>query len=191
MSHAGRLLSLSPGKITGSYLAFGIIWILLSDRIVLRIAGTQTQAAQIQTIKGWLFVVGSALLVFGLTRTRERQIEKSRNRLNRTTQELQVLHRLFRHNIRNNLNVVLGYINLARDTVEQTYVQDWLDIASTSTQQFINTSEKLRIIERAEFKPHNFDSINVVNVIQQEVGKFKSTHPDVSFDITAPDEAWI
>lgn len=191
MSSTNRLLSLSPLKIAGGYLVFGIVWILLSDRAVLLITDSQAQTAQLQTIKGWLFVGGSALLVLGLTRTRERQIQSSQNRLNRATQELQVLHRVFRHNIRNNLNVVLGYIDSVREVTDANEIQELLNIASTSTQQVIDTSEKLRLLERTELRPTKFDAVDVVAIIQREVEKVESIHPDLTIEADLPEEARI
>lgn len=191
MPPTNRLLSLSPLKIAGGYLVFGIVWILLSDRAVVLITDSQAEASQLQTVKGWLFVGGSALLVLGLTRTRARQIQSSKNRLDRASQELQVLHRVFRHNIRNNLNVVLGYLDLVREVAEGNEIPEWLDIASAYTEQVIDTSEKLRLIERTDLQPSNFDAVDVVGIIEREIEKAESTSPDVTIKADLPGEARI
>ena len=87
---------------------FGVLWILRSDRVVLFITESPVRLARLQTLKAWVFVLGSAALFFGLTRTRELRVTSSRDRLDQATQELQVLHPVFRHNIRNDLDDVQG-----------------------------------------------------------------------------------
>lgn len=55
------------GRVAVGYLVFGLAWIIFSDRLALRmVSGDLQRLAQIQTFKGILFVVLSALLVFGL-----------------------------------------------------------------------------------------------------------------------------
>lgn len=50
--------------VSGLYTVFGFLWILLSDRVAQRIARDPGHAAQIQTLKGWLFVLLSAVLLY-------------------------------------------------------------------------------------------------------------------------------
>ena len=69
------LLPLSALRLTGLYLVFGILWITISDWIVEELAYLPTTTTQLQTIKGSLFVIGSALLIFTLTRVRETQTQ--------------------------------------------------------------------------------------------------------------------
>ncbi|PWH12130.1 MAG: hypothetical protein DDG60_14685, partial [Anaerolineae bacterium] len=51
-----------------TYLAFGALWILFSDRLVESLVSNRLTLTQAQTYKGWLFVSASALLIFGLLR---------------------------------------------------------------------------------------------------------------------------
>lgn len=191
MAQNRRLLTLSPGRIAGGYLVVGVIWILLSDRVVLLITESPTEFAQIQTIKGWLFVGGSAALIFGLTQTREHQIKSSQDRLNRATQELQVLHRVFRHNIRNDLNVIQGYIDMALDAIDDNRVTEWLHTATVSTRRITDMSEKLRIIERTDIDTLHGDSVDIVQVIRPEVEEFESAYPNATFETDLPERARI
>ena len=103
-----KLVKLSALKIAGSYLVFGVLWIGISDRVVLQIARTQSELLWMQSIKGWLFVALSGLLVFGLVSARETQLHNTQNRLRTATEQLQVIHRVFRHNLRNELTVIRG-----------------------------------------------------------------------------------
>ncbi len=50
------------------YLIAGIAWIVASDRAVEQIAPSLASVTYFQTVKGWLFVLASAALLFVLTR---------------------------------------------------------------------------------------------------------------------------
>ena len=48
------------------YGVFGGLWILLSDRVVNSLVGDPQRLAELQTYKGWLFVLLSTLLIYAL-----------------------------------------------------------------------------------------------------------------------------
>ena len=50
------------------YTTFGGLWILISDRLLASLVGDVATLSQIQTYKGWAFVIVSAILIFGLLR---------------------------------------------------------------------------------------------------------------------------
>lgn len=83
MKRPREVLTLSPRRIAGLYFVSGVLWIILSDRIVERFVDLPITSGQIQTIKGSLFVIGSALLIFGLARTRENQTKAVKRELER------------------------------------------------------------------------------------------------------------
>jgi len=53
------------------YVAFGIAWILLSDRTLVATVSDLQHLTELQSIKGLVYVFSSALLVYGLTRWAE------------------------------------------------------------------------------------------------------------------------
>lgn len=191
MSPLGRALTLSPPKIAGGYLVFGGLWILLSDRLVAQVAETQLVATRLQTVKGWLFVLGSAAVILALTRTREHQLETSRDRLATATQELQVLHRIFRHNIRNDLNVIQGHVELVRETLTADDERDQLGTASRTADRIVDMSEKLRVIEQADLRSAVDDSVELVPLVEQECARVESAHPGATIETDLPDEASV
>ncbi|HEX7113597.1 MAG TPA: ATP-binding protein [Steroidobacter sp.] len=50
------------------YLIFGAVWIFFTDRLLVWIGLDEERIVQFQTYKGWLFVAGSALLLYVLLR---------------------------------------------------------------------------------------------------------------------------
>jgi signal transduction histidine kinase len=67
----------------------------------------------------------------------------------RREQRLAVLNRVLRHNLRNDLNVVQGYLDIATDRVEEPDLRGMLETASRTTAGVIELGEKARTIENA------------------------------------------
>ena len=55
-----------PLKISGIYFLFSFLWILFSDKLLLKITDDATFITEIQTIKGLVFILASALIIFFL-----------------------------------------------------------------------------------------------------------------------------
>jgi flagellar biosynthesis/type III secretory pathway M-ring protein FliF/YscJ len=62
-------------RVTLSYLAFGLAWIFFTDRIGEWIVANIHALSFLQTIKGWFFVLLSAILIFVLMRQAFRRLE--------------------------------------------------------------------------------------------------------------------
>lgn len=73
------------------YAVIGFLWILLSDRAVNLLLGLTPAAAWAQTVKGWIFVSVTALLIFLLTRNTISSIKKSQDALRESQRVLTTL----------------------------------------------------------------------------------------------------
>lgn len=62
------------------YLVVSVLWILFSDQIAARMAPGAAELTRIQTAKGWLFVLGSAALIFVLVSRALRQMRTAVDR---------------------------------------------------------------------------------------------------------------
>lgn len=85
-----------PSRAALIYFIFGLCWIFFTDRILMWMQLTPERIAQVQTAKGWLFVVGSAVLLYALLRRYQRQDEQvlhelvdSQNEIQRMNAELE------------------------------------------------------------------------------------------------------
>jgi len=88
-------------KITLWYLGFGIAWIFLSDRVTEALASGVQFLTILQTIKGWLFVLASGLLIFALTRRAFRlQLAKDEEILS-----------IFKKTVEGSHHILLNYLN--------------------------------------------------------------------------------
>ncbi len=85
-----------PRTIALIYLAFGVIWIFFTDRLLVWLHLDPQLILQLQTAKGWLFVIGSAVVLFIAARRYERRgrdalaaLIQSRNEVRRANADLE------------------------------------------------------------------------------------------------------
>jgi PAS domain S-box-containing protein len=77
----------SAASIVAVYLAAGILWITLSDRILLRLAPELRRFTWLSTAKGWLFVAVTAAILYYVLRRYISRLENMRDRLEDSIEE--------------------------------------------------------------------------------------------------------
>ena len=85
-----------PRTLALIYVAFGVVWIFFSDRVLVWLHLDPQLMLRAQTAKGWLFVVGSAVFLYVAARSYERRgrdavaaLIESRNEVRRVNAELE------------------------------------------------------------------------------------------------------
>ncbi|MFD1640260.1 histidine kinase N-terminal 7TM domain-containing protein [Halohasta litorea] len=63
-------------------------------------------------------------------------------------QRLAVLNRVLRHNLRNDLNVASGYLDIVRERTDSEQVKDMLGVAARNVEGVLELGEKARSVER-------------------------------------------
>lgn len=176
---------ITPGRITLAYAVLGLGWIFWSDMILLQIVDSRQTLSTIQTVKGGLFVAISGAVIWGLTSRRENQLHESQSRLLGINQRLHVLQRVIRHNIRNDLNVIKGRIDLAQENAEEP-TRSHLDVANSTADDIVEISEKLRIMDRFELDADISDTIEMVHHLENAITESRMEHPRVTFETEIP-----
>lgn len=88
-------------KVTLWYLAFGAIWIFLSDKVTAAFAHNVEFLTFLQTIKGWCYVLFSGLLIFHITKKAFNEaLAKDREKLS-----------IFRQTVQGVYHILLNYLN--------------------------------------------------------------------------------
>lgn len=85
------------------YLVFGGLWILFSDRLLVRFAATPQALTQIQTYNGWFLVAVSAVLIFSLLRHSLEKERRSQAALKENQERIPQGERQYRLRFENNL----------------------------------------------------------------------------------------
>ncbi len=64
----------TPSRVVAAYAANGGLWILFSDRALALFVTDHVRRDQLQTLKGWFFVLATSLIVYELTRRAQRRL---------------------------------------------------------------------------------------------------------------------
>lgn len=80
MTDSGDSGRTSEIRIAGAYLVVGVIWILLSDRLLAVLVQDAAAVSLLQTMKGGMFVTGSALFLWWLVRREMRRVVRTESR---------------------------------------------------------------------------------------------------------------
>lgn len=80
--------SVLPRWIALAYLAFGVLWIFLTDRLLIWLHLPRERIAQLQTSKGWLFVLASSALLYLLLTLMQRRNDAALRALSERESEI-------------------------------------------------------------------------------------------------------
>lgn len=155
---------LTPARIAGIYLAFGLVALAVSDLLLPRLLDDPL-LRQAQAGKGAVEVALTAALVYGLAWYGQRSLRSANRRLERNDQVLQVLLRLLRHNIRNEMNVIQGHAEEARSNAEGDDVVDSCDAILSTADELLGHTEtvnELRSVLEGSTEVRTFDLSAVV-----------------------------
>lgn len=178
----------SPAVIAGIYLCLGAAAVPAAD-IALSATLTAVEPASLpRLLTGWLFVGLSTGVIYGVGIYHCRRVAQARSDLETTNQQLQVVSRVFRHNVRNDLNVVRGYTDLLDERIDDDRSQRYIRTIRETTDDVVDISEKLRIVESARPDPTT-DAVDLVDIVRDVVDDVRDDEVVVSLD--APSEAWI
>jgi len=184
---ADRIYDRSPRALAVGFLCAGALFVLVVD-VAVAAAGDAAAWTPGRLASGWAVVGLSSLFLYGALTYHRRRAEAARRELETSNQQLQVLSRVFRHNIRNDLNVIRGYADLLADRVEDDRSRDCLETIRETTDDVVEISEKLRVIEEASPDPPE-GRIDLVETVRDAAAEVDG--PDVTITIESPAEAWI
>lgn len=101
-------MDVTPSQVTAIYLVFGFLALYFSDVYLPRMLRDPAFLRQIQALKGGLELLVSAGVIFGLTYRSRQTLKQKNERLEVLQTERSIIHRVFRHNLRQDINLVLG-----------------------------------------------------------------------------------
>lgn len=81
-----------PRTVAIIYLTFGALWIFFTDRLLVWMQLSPERILQLQTFKGWLFVLGSAMLVYLLLKRYERSYQRATQALLHSQDEVRQMN---------------------------------------------------------------------------------------------------
>ena len=105
-------------KITLTYFILSVIWIFFSDRLLGLVTSDSTLLLELQTYKGWFFVLITSILLFLLIEKSTSRLVKSKNKIEKALNEKQVVLSELHHRVKNNLSIICGLIDMQVDDLD-------------------------------------------------------------------------
>ncbi len=149
------VLRRSPAAIAVGYAAVGSLWILGSDVLVYAVVENLGLAVSVEIIKGWLFVAGSSIVLYGLVSYSQRDLERTNERLDRALQQTSILQRIIRHNLRNTCNIIRGNAELLADEEATGDRTDRVETITDQTERLVELSEKTHLLRDVVLEDSN------------------------------------
>ncbi|QLG28120.1 ATP-binding protein [Halorarum halophilum] len=112
----------------------------------------------------------------------------TRRKLDRARQQASILNRVLRHDIRNDLNVVFGYLD--RIEAASTEEREALAVVRDRAEHLHDVSERARMIEEA-IRTEQLTTVDVAAAVRSHVEGLESDHPDAEIDLTGPERACV
>jgi len=101
--------------------------------------------------------------------------------------QLQVLHRLLRHNLRNDLNVVAGFAELLAEEVDSPTHAEYAERIVSNVRDLIELSENAKHIEAvAGQQSLERSAVAVDEMVQTVVDQYQRLYPEAEIDVDIP-----
>ena len=115
---------------------------------------------------------------------------RTRQELLRREQRLQVFNRILRHNLRNDLNVVLGHADNLKEAIPEA--TESAEIIKRKASDLIDVSEKAREIGRTlDKRSQKRIAVEITALIERTCSDLRETYPNVDLATDLPDTAWV
>ncbi len=148
--------------------------------------------ATIHPIQGLMSVLGAASLVgaFGYWlnkyENRGAKLTETEGELSQRTDQLTLLNRVIQHDIRNDLNVINGRIQIAEQYVEPDG-ETHLSKARQSVNEAIELTETASdFMETLNQDDADFEPVLLIETIQSQIARVKDSHPDATIQFETP-----
>jgi hypothetical protein len=115
-------------QITVIYLIVSASWIFFSDRLLEIVVSDNQNLMQLQTYKGWLFVLVTSILLFYLISRSASSIIESRDKTEKALKEKQTLLAELHHRVKNNLALICSLIHLQVNSLDEAEATALLEI---------------------------------------------------------------
>lgn len=107
----------------------------------------------------------------------------------RRTQRLDVLNRLLRHNLRNDLTVIGGQIDLVRAELADAQLEERLSTAAETTDNIVSRINKLSRVS-TEFDDPEIRCLDVTELLTAVVEDQRESHPRARITIECTSSVW-
>ena len=105
-------------------------------------------------------------------------------------QRLEVANRVLRHNLRNDMNVILGYVDLLSERASSAEQERLAGVVRTKAEDLVTLSEKAhQMVDIQKESRADPERVDIVSVLDPLVAEFREAYPEVAVTVDRPDEA--
>jgi PAS domain S-box-containing protein len=115
-------------------------------------------------------------------------IERNISERKRTQQQLEVLNRVLRHDVRNAVSVLQGNASRLRDQLDDE--ASTVDRIVTRADDLHSSVEKARAVERA-LDTTTTEPVNISTLVQSQRKRFADRYPDARLAVDVPPNLWV
>lgn len=115
------------------------------------------------------------------------QLVREHSRTQKLTQRTSVFNRVLRHDIRNQMNIILGQADLLKKGDEPA--EEVADQIQYTGQRIIEMSRAIRRVE--EHEADSPEAVDVVATVEDSVSRARKTFPDADITTDLPETAWV
>lgn len=179
-------VELTPGRIALVYALFGFLALFASDVLLVQYLSGPL-LAQVQAAKGGVEVVLSAGLIYVLTGYSRHQVEQIADSHDRQREELQVLHRVLRHNLRNDINVITARTRELAEELPPARREECLAVVQETCDRILGYTEKATKINRVTERNGQVVTTDAVDAVDRVLAANSSLIDGVDCDVTTPE----
>ena len=163
-------------KVVLAYLIIGGLWILFSDKMILLLSTDPETLIRLQTLKGWFYVIVTAILFFLILRWYIVRLRKALKKAKESDMLKTAFLQNISHEIRTPMNSICGFSTLLnKDELTPDKRKHYASIVVNSSNQLLSIVNDILCISNIETGQESISIQDVrVDLIAQEVyDKFK------------------
>lgn len=181
----------TPVRAAIAYGVFGFLWIGTTDHLVERMFIDSAIITQAQTVKGWVFVSLSALIVYALISHNHRRLERKNSQLDDALRQISVLHRVLRHNLRNSCNVIRGHAQLI-ESDGTNGVRESAGVIRKYSDQLVELSDRTRRLRNiVTADPDSITTVDLLELIDSQVTQTRQKYSQATIVVETPDSLHV
>lgn len=169
------------------YATTGVLWIVGSDRLALWITRHERALTGIQTIKGLLFVALSTALLYSVVKTQSLQLSGLNQRVQTGLQQVSILDRILRHNVRNQCSVIGGYLSEIEDDVPEGKRSDVEAIREAIDHLVTLSAKATRLSKQVSDDGVPTRQTDVGALVARIADDVAAHHPELTVDVDRPE----
>jgi signal transduction histidine kinase len=186
---AERVVS-TPAHITAIYLLFGVLALFFSD-VLLVWYFEDPLLARIQLVKGGVEIVLTAGLIYVLTNVSQRSMQRLSEARKRQREELSVLHRVLRHNLRNDINLIHGHAVDLEASIDDPDAAERAGIIHRKTADMLEYTARAGRLRRITESEDAVTTIDLPETVETVLAEHEDVTDAVTIDTDLPEQCAV